>query len=55
MAFIGSLLILTARIGWCPLSRMFGVSTCRYPVKIKGRYRRSNSQSQRLILFRKGV
>jgi hypothetical protein len=33
-ALIGTLVMLTAFIGWCPLSKLWGVSTCRYPEKI---------------------
>ncbi len=33
-ALIGTLMVLTAFIGWCPVSEMLGVSTCRYPAKI---------------------
>ena len=33
-ALIGTLVMLTAFMGWCPLSKLLGVSTCRYPAKI---------------------
>ena len=34
LALIGTLVMLTAFVGWCPLSELLGVSTCRYPEKI---------------------
>ena len=33
-AFIGILMMVTAFIGWCPVSEVLGVSTCRCPAKI---------------------
>jgi hypothetical protein len=33
-ALSGILMMLTAFIGWCPVSEVLGVSTCRFPAKI---------------------
>jgi hypothetical protein len=30
LATIGVLLLLTAILAWCPVSALFGISTCRY-------------------------
>ena len=33
-ALIGTLVMLSAFIGWCPVSEIFGVTTCRDPARI---------------------